>query len=107
MIRLGKLRHRLVIETRETTPDGAGGEVVTWAAGATIWASIEPLSGVELLRRDRLSGTLTHRITVRYREGIAPAMRFRLMDRIFEIAVVRDVDERHRWLDCLCEEKYL
>ncbi len=107
MNEIGKMRHRLMIERRETVPDGAGGTVVTWMSGETVWAAIEPVAGVEVLRQDRLSGTLTHRVTVRYRSDIAPEMRFRSGDRIFEISVVRDIDERHRWLDCICEEKYL
>ncbi len=107
MPRIGKLRHRLTLETRQIEPDGAGGELVSWIGGDAVWAAIEPLSGVELLKRDRLAGALTHRVTLRFRADITPEMRMRLGNRIFEISVARDVDERHRWLDCLCEEKYL
>jgi len=107
MKRTGALRHRVVIEHRTVQPDGAGGQTVTWNDGATVWAAIEPLSGVELLRRDRVSGALTHRVSLRFRDDVVPEGRLRYGARIFEILVVRDVDERHRWLDCLCEEKNL
>ncbi|MEL7544086.1 MAG: phage head closure protein [Pseudomonadota bacterium] len=103
---LAEMRHRLTIETRDVASDGAGGEIATWVEGATVWGQVTPLSGVEFLRQDRLSSTLTHRIRLRFRNDVTAAMRLRLGPRIFEILSVRDVNERHRWLECLCEEKY-
>lgn len=107
MGRIGAMRHRLVIEARDAISDSGGGQTVSWSSGATVWAEITPLSGGELLRQDRLSATITHRISLRYRSDVAPEMRFRSGERLFEILTVRDVDERHRRLECLCEEKYL
>ena len=39
--------------------------------------------------------------------GGAPAMRFRKGTRIFHIVSAIDVEERMRWLTCLCEEREL
>ncbi|MEO0618818.1 MAG: phage head closure protein [Pseudomonadota bacterium] len=103
---LGELRHRLTLEMRNVESDDAGGEIVTWIGGATVWGEVTPLSGVEFLRQDRLASTLTHRVRLRYRDDVSAAVRLRLGGRIFEILSVRDVEERHRWLECLCEEKY-
>ncbi len=47
----GWLRHRVVIEAPRPTPDGAGGETVTWAPLATVWALIEPVAGDRADRR--------------------------------------------------------
>ena len=45
------------------------------------------------------------RVTIRYREGIKSKMRVAIGSRILEIVSVIDVDERHRQLDLLCEER--
>jgi SPP1 family predicted phage head-tail adaptor len=46
-------------------------------------------------------------VVLRYRQGVVPAMRFRKATRIFHILAVIDVEERRRWLKCLCEERDL
>jgi hypothetical protein len=57
--------------------------------------------------RSRLTGTISHEIALRYRAGVVPAMRFRKGTRVFHILAVIDVEERKRWLKCLCEEREL
>ncbi len=71
----GWLRHRVTIETAETTPDGAGGASVAWTDLATLWAHIEPVKGEERVVADHLSGIVTHRVTLRWRDDITGGMR--------------------------------
>ncbi len=104
---IGALRHRLQLETENRVDDGGGGVTQTWSPVATVWASIKPRSGQEVFAADRLSGRLTHEIRIRYRTGVTPVMRFRQGSRIFQILAVIDMDERRRWLRCLCEEREL
>ncbi|MEL6289398.1 MAG: phage head closure protein [Pseudomonadota bacterium] len=104
---LSDLRHRVTIEARSVLPDGAGGQIESWVPGEEVWAAVVPLSGVEALRQDRIATTVTHRVRVRYRSDLDAAKRLRMGDRVLEILSVIDVDERHRWIDCLCEEKNL
>jgi SPP1 family predicted phage head-tail adaptor len=103
-MRAGKMRRRVVLEQPVRTSDGGGGASIAWSPLATLWAAIQPLSGHERPRFESLEATLSHKITVRFRSGISPDMRFRLDTRIFNIRVVRNEDERNRWLICLCEE---
>ena len=65
----GKLRHRVVVETNTRTQDAQGQPVASWATAATVWASIEPLSGAERLQGAEVESTVTHRITMRYLEN--------------------------------------
>ena len=102
---IGSLRHRLVLEEVTRTPDGAGGATETWGTVAELWADLHPLAGREAPHAEQLSGRLTHRVIVRYRAGIVPAMRFRLGQRLFHIEAVRDLGERRRHLECLVEER--
>lgn len=104
---IGALRHRVTLEQVTQTPDGGGGSTETWTAVASLWASIDPISGSESLIAERVAGAITHTIHIRHRSGVTPAMRFRLGTRIFEITAVIDPDERRRHLKCLCHERDL
>jgi SPP1 family predicted phage head-tail adaptor len=101
------LRHRVTLERPERTSDGAGGFIRSWAEEAALWADIRPSSGGERVEADRMAGRLSHEISLRYRPGVVPEMRFRQGTRLFHILAVIDVEERRRWLKCLCEEREL
>jgi SPP1 family predicted phage head-tail adaptor len=105
--RIGALRHRLVLEAPERAGDGGGGADVTWLALGELWAAITPSAGGEGVVAERIAGRISHEIVTRWRVDIAPAMRFRSGQRVFEILAVLDVDERRRMLRCLCREELL
>jgi len=102
--RPGKLRRRVVLEEPLRVSDGGGGADIAWSPVATLWAAIEPLSGHERPRYERLEARVSHKITLRFRAGLNPEMRLRLNTRIFNIRAVLNAEEKDRWLICLCEE---
>lgn len=104
---LGDLRHRLVLESLQRTQDEGGGFEEVWTAVAELSAVVRPLGGSEGVEADRMAGRVTHEITLRYRNGVQPSMRFRKGARLFHIVSVIDADERKAWLKCLCEEREL
>jgi SPP1 family predicted phage head-tail adaptor len=104
---IGRLRHRLVLETPQEVPDGAGGVTRTWNALAHIWAAIEPLGASEALVADRRVARLTHRVLLRKRGDVSRNHRFRLGTRSFAIRSFRDVAKDGRFLECLVEEERL
>jgi SPP1 family predicted phage head-tail adaptor len=101
------LRHRLTLEELARVADEGGGFAETWVTVATLSANLRPFAGDERYEADRLAGRVTHEVVLRYRAGVVPAMRFRKGTRIFHIVSVIDVEERKRWLTCLCEEREL
>jgi SPP1 family predicted phage head-tail adaptor len=103
----GDLRHRLVLEQLEREDDEGGGFTETWSELAELWAELRPIGGSEAVESDRLAGSITHEVHLRYRPDVQPAMRFREGTRVFHILAVIDVEERKRWLKCLCEERDL
>lgn len=107
VVSIGQLRHRIILDRIDTTSAGGGAEEFNWVTVAEMSASIVAENGREIGVADRISGTITHTITVRYRENIAPEMRFRINDRYFNIRAVMDPDGRRRWLICRCEEERL
>lgn len=107
MTAIGGLRARLVLEEPVRMPDGGGGASESWVEMATVWGRIKARSGGEAVDADRVTGTVTQIITIRYRAGVVPQMRFRSGSRIFHILSVVNVEDRDRWLVCRCEERDL
>jgi SPP1 family predicted phage head-tail adaptor len=106
-VRIGELRHRVVLEAETRAPDGGGGAVLGWQPVSELWAAVKPLAGDERVAAEALAGQVSHLVVVRGRAGVEPAMRFRLGNRILAIAAVLDLDERRRWLVCRCREENL
>jgi SPP1 family predicted phage head-tail adaptor len=75
IVRAGELKHKVRIEKRETTQDGFGGVIVTWAEQETVQAAIEPLQGTEFFD----AGTINERqpawFRMRYTSGLDTDMR--------------------------------
>ena len=101
---IGSLRHRVVIQQPVRSADGGGGASLVWSPVASVWAAVEPLSGQEKALYDGIEASLTHRVTLRYRAGLSPEMRFVHAGRSFDIAAIRNVEERNITLICLCTE---
>jgi len=104
---LGELRHRLVLEELQREDDEGGGFSENWVAVAELSAVLRPIGGGESVEADRIAGRVTHEIVLRYRDGVQPSMRFRKAARLFHIVSAIDLEERRRWLRCLCEEREL
>lgn len=100
----GALRQLLVLERCETSQDESGGLVEVWTEVAQLFALVEPLAAGSRFGADQTLETVTHRITLRWREGLASGMRFVKQGRRFEIVTVHDPDETGRYLVCRVEE---
>ncbi len=108
MLDAGRLRDRITIQTKSVTRDAYGAEVVTWTTLATVWASVETLSGREYLatisggipqvRSERLS-----RVVIRYRPDVRETMQISYGTRTLRIERVLEV-ERRETLHLRCSE---
>lgn len=101
----GQMTARLDLEVPMAEPDGQGGATLTWTVTASLWARIEPVSFAVAEEAGAERGTITHRIWLAFREGIAAGQRFRKGARVFTVKLVRDPDETRRYLVCQCEEE--
>jgi SPP1 family predicted phage head-tail adaptor len=106
-VKAGDLRHRVAIESVTRTSDGAGGSTTEWHAVADVWAAVWSRTAGETFTLDRVAGTASHDIWIRYRSDVAPDMRIRLGNRIFDILGAIDVEDRGHWLKCPAEERDL
>ena len=101
---IGARARRFVLEVPLDRSDGFGGVIRSYAPGPQLWGAMEMLAGGERVRADRPEQTLTHRITLRYREGVTGAMRLVSGLRRFAIRAASDPDGARRELVCLVEE---
>ena len=88
MIRSGDLDHKATIQTPEESQNAVGETVLTWSTFATRWVNVLPLSGTEQLQAAAAEAMVTHRIRMRYTEGLKPKMRLLVDGRTFEIMSV-------------------
>jgi len=100
----GQLKRKIIIQTATKVQDDFGEETETWANTATMWASIQPVSGSEGITGNQINPEVTHKIMMRYRAGVTPANRVLYGTRVFDINVVRNIFEENRWLELLCRE---
>lgn len=100
----GLLRAELALEASMPQGDGLGGHQETWTEVATVFARIEPAEARSVFGAGQSLETVTHRVTIRHRDGITSGMRFTKSGRIFDILTIHDPDETQRYLVCRVRE---
>ena len=99
-----RLNRRITIQRRSTAVDAFGQQTTAWTDFLTCWASIEPMSGRELVAAQAVQSEVTHTLTIRYRPTVTAAMRALYQGRIFEIRAVQDPETAHVALAMMCTE---
>ncbi len=105
-MRIGPLNKRVAIRSASTTRDDYGQPIPSWSTDATVWASVEPLSGRERVSAQQQHAETTHRIRMRYQPGTTVTTVKRLLfgTRVFEIISVINKKEKNLMLELLCKE---
>ena len=117
-IRAGQLRHRLeIVQPYGPAQDSTGSlALVSMSPVATVWGSIESVSGRDVLAAMQFSSVVTHKITIRFRGAeMTPPLRILAKDQIwfqgpsgnnraFSILAIMNPDERNKMLVLLCVE---
>ncbi len=102
---IGKLRHRIEIQSLTTTDDDIGHPAKTYSTRDTVWALIRPLSGREKIAAEQVAAEITHKVTIRYYDSISPKCRIKFGGRYFDINFIGDYDERNEYMELMCTEK--
>ena len=100
----GKQRHKVELQSYTASRDSFGGEIETYATYAKTWASIEPLSGRELVYAQQVSEITKIRITIRYNSSVDVKHRIKFGLRLFDINAIMDTEERNKEMTLLCSE---
>ena len=103
-MRAGQMNKRVTLQIKSVTIDGLGTEVITWTDHATVWASVEPVTGREYYLAQQQATSISTKIGIRYRRGITGGWRVKYGNRIFDIQAPINVGEKNKELILLCEE---
>lgn len=87
---IGKLRHRIIIQTQRLRPSVYGAAVPEWGDLHTVWAEVKPISGRELLLANQIHAETTTQIWLRYLPNIDHTMRVKFGERHFEIVAIQN-----------------
>ena len=106
-MRAGRLRHTVEIQRATEAADATGQMIKTWSTIATRKAEIIPLSGDEYMDAQQIQSKVTHRVTMRYYDGLTS------VDRLYWAAeeVTLNVEGTHQtgqrktMLELLCVEE--
>lgn len=100
----GAMRQRVKIQSQSISVDASGGPVEEWTTSSSRWASVEPLKGQEKMIADQLQSQVTHKIKMRWFDGLSTKDRITLGSRTFQVQSINDVMERHRELQVMALE---
>ncbi|HEY9059339.1 MULTISPECIES: phage head closure protein [Pseudobacteroides] len=104
LLSIGKLRHRITIQSYSTIKNSFGEEVKVWTDYAVVSASVEPMSGKELFTAQQLHAETTTQIILRYLGGLNTSMRVLFNNKIYDILHVSNKEERNIAIYLLCKE---
>ncbi|PWK05305.1 phage head closure protein [Tumebacillus permanentifrigoris] len=93
-MKVGELNRRVTLQKN----------TVEWQDVVTVWAAVDPLSVQATIAARQADQPYTHKITIRYRDGVSTDMRVIYKRKVFEISAVIDKEESHRFLQLLCVE---
>lgn len=103
-MRSGNLKHKVVIQSYSETQNAYGEVVKGWSDYKEAYASILPLSAKEYFK----AGThaeVSHKIEMRFVDGVKPKMRVLYGERVFAIESVINVREASKTLQLICTER--
>lgn len=107
MLRAGELRHRIDLQSNSGSTRNAFGETAeAWATmAASLPAKVEPLSGRELFSAQQIQPDISHKVTIRYRQGLNAKMRVIFGARTFNVeGPPKNVEERNIVIELMCRE---
>lgn len=95
----GELRHKIIFQIQDLEQDNE-----VWNDVYRCWANITPIQGKEFYQAETINSDLTHRIRLRYKNGISSNMRILYRGRIFNIVSVINDYEKNVSLQLMCRE---
>jgi SPP1 family predicted phage head-tail adaptor len=101
----GELRERVVIQAPSETVNSLGETVLSWGTYAERWASVEGASAREALAAGQMDVTISHKVKMRYLDGLTQKMRIMWRGRILEIVSLLEHANRSVH-ELVCQETF-
>ncbi len=99
----GSLDQRVTIQRRVVGVDAHGQESTTWQDVATVWASVRPVPGRDLLAAGQPQATFDATVRIRYRDDVRATDRLAWGTRTLElVGEPVDIDGQRHTLELRC-----
>jgi SPP1 family predicted phage head-tail adaptor len=103
-MRIGELNKRIEIQIPSKVSDGMGGWISTFTTWKTVDAAIWDATSNERNQASSTNLVITHRIRIRYKQGLKASYRIKFGLRYFNITSLVNPNEANRWLDIYAKE---
>lgn len=103
MMRAGKLRHRIAIQTNTPSKDSYGQPVASWATAATVWAAVEMAGGRESMSQQQVESVAAVKFTIRRRD-VTAQQRVSWDGRLFDVESIAQDPTNRRETVLTCRE---
>jgi len=97
---IGELDQRVTLESATLASDGAGGATSSWAAYATVWAKVGPMTYRyrERMLADRQEASADYLVVIRRRSDVLEKHRIGWRGRYLNVRFVREAGPRKAYL---------
>ena len=103
MIRPGEMRERVTVQQASSSTNSIGESLLTWATLTTVWAAINGVRSTEALADGQQESRVTHRVRLRYIDGLQHTDRFLWRGRTLQIVSLLEYENRSEHV-AVCEE---
>jgi SPP1 family predicted phage head-tail adaptor len=101
----GQLRNRVTIQKPVASTNSYGEAVPSWSDFCDVWAEIVVVAGTERFDNQRVAEDITHRVTIRWVDGINSSYRLKRDSRIYNIVSIDEqLDRPKSYLVLGCRE---
>jgi SPP1 family predicted phage head-tail adaptor len=100
---IGVMRQRVTIQSPQEVRSPSGETTLQWVDVATVFAQVEGLSSRDIMQAQQANVLATHKIRIRYRDGVTHLHRIKWRNRIMELASVTERDKR-TYLEMMARE---
>jgi len=104
MMDAGKLRERVTVQQATEARNSLGETVLAWDTFAQRWASVEGVSAREALAYGQNEVTVTHKVKMRFLEGLTQRMRLQWRGRTLDIVSLLEHGNRSEH-EAICKER--
>ncbi|MCM3616681.1 phage head closure protein [Sutcliffiella horikoshii] len=100
----GKLNRPITVKESVNVKNTGGGMKTEFRPVLSTFANINTLSGREFWQAQQMEASVSHKVTIRYREGLKRSQFVFYNKRKFEIQYIFNRDEGNKFLELYCLE---
>ena len=101
---LGKMRHRVNIQTLSRSNDGLGGNTISYSTTVEVWGMVEPLVGNERVEGGQIENRQRYKFTLRHNSNLTTDDRLNYDSKDFRILSIQKKFDIDKYQEVIAEE---